>query len=694
MATWTYNGRTYSDGKTSSATSAGSGGSGSSGGGNGLSWRDPNSGTIYYNIDRADSSYQTSGINGGQIPSNATYNPNEVYKASTAARLDPNAPSVQSLYSGNFDNNYVSGNLLSLDPRFTNAQKAMITANNIAFRNNGQPIYSASDIDNAAQGMAGWTYSPGRENYAYVQSHTPGGQNFIPQTFLTNTQGDTYTFRGYANDPYFGAYLNGTQSPTDMEYSWERKPNGKGGFVFDAEGAEAAQARLYKKLVANESSPASKIMNEGFGTASKVDGINNAVAQGTQTTVTLPDGNTTVGYLIEGRTFLPDGSRPPVGSYVQTADGVYQMTDNGGVKVDGVPTTFAQKANPFALNQSNPEEEEYMARMEEMLRQNEEAYIQQQQAMLTAKRDREIAELQRAYEDQVAQGNISVREAEAEFNEQKKLIEQQYYANSQKTALYAQNMGIQNSQQAVGLMQGDDARKAELTQTAQTDYQKRVADVRDRVNAIMRQKNIDIARANSEFDAGMLGAYSTAQLNTSNQMFDLYQSERQNVMARQEAEATRQHQFDMAMYQHQLQLEQMVKAGEISMEQAAVEWERRLQQMEIQFGYDARLANMRVSGTGGSGGDGGRQQLLNEAARLGIDVNKIPKDSTLEQTVSKAQKTEKVKDEYYAKIFYEQHPGNKPVHKKLESYKNYEKRRQEWLRRYNRWFEAKQYLGM
>lgn len=489
-------------------------------------------------------------------------------------------------------------------------------------------------VGNTGTGSGGYTdFSDSARNAIVNPNHVVNDINNpgYAQRYLTSTEPGSPGFLDYSQlgqlaDNYIKNNPNTTLSRDDLMEMWMGKygdinniPN-----LMSQYSNEFAYGRV---PVIGSNAPT-------------VDGANNIAAQGTQTIITLPDGSQVVGYIVNGRTALADGSKPPVGSYINTADGIYQMTDNGGVKVDGIPNTFSNKTNmPGEFVSGNYQDSEYMTRMEGLLKQNEEAYVQQQLAMLTKNRDREIAELEKVYEEQVAEGKISVREAEMQFNEQKKLIEEQYYLNSQKTSLYLQEMGIQNSQQAVGLMQGDDARKGELTQAAQSDYQKRIANVRDRVNVILRQKDLDIARANSDFDTGVLGAYGAAKLNTGNQLFDLYQSERQNAIARQEAEITRQHQFEMAMYQHQLQLEQMVKAGEISMEQAAVEFERQKQLLQIKFGYDVSLAGMRGSGSGsGSTVDTYMQILLRKADKLGIDPNKLPKGvKSLAQAVDEAE---------------------------------------------------------
>ena len=55
--------------------------------------------------------------------------------------------------------------------------------------------------------------------------------------------------------------------------------------------------------------------------------------------ITLNDGSVVRGTIVNGVTFMPDGSRPPVGSIVQTASGFYMRTIQGGVRVPA-PTPF------------------------------------------------------------------------------------------------------------------------------------------------------------------------------------------------------------------------------------------------------------------------------------------------------------------------------------------------------------------
>jgi RHS repeat-associated protein len=55
--------------------------------------------------------------------------------------------------------------------------------------------------------------------------------------------------------------------------------------------------------------------------------------------VTLPNGTKTTGNVVNGKTYLSNGSRVPEGSVVSTAGGDYMMKNGSGVKVDSVPVT-------------------------------------------------------------------------------------------------------------------------------------------------------------------------------------------------------------------------------------------------------------------------------------------------------------------------------------------------------------------
>jgi hypothetical protein len=159
-------------------------------------------------------------------------------------------PSDADLYGSNFHGNYITGNALWTDPRVNNAQRSMIQSNYYAQQAGNASPYSQDQIKGAAGGgYAGYSYAPGNmgDRYSYVQPYQTGGQNWISPTQRTDQDGNTVVYRGYANEPGLGAYAKGTQTPQDMNYSWERTGGyddlRAGTFQFNPEGAAAAAAR-------------------------------------------------------------------------------------------------------------------------------------------------------------------------------------------------------------------------------------------------------------------------------------------------------------------------------------------------------------------------------------------------------------------------------------------------------------------
>lgn len=153
------------------------------------------------------------------------------------------------------------------------------------------------------------------------------------------------------------------------------------------------------------------------------------------------------------------------------------------------------------------------------------AYMQQQQSMLEATRQNQLANLQKAYSDAVASGKMSIRDAEDQYVQQLDAINQAAYQDAERTKLYGQNMGISNSQQMVGLMQGDNARKNSLLNQNMTVRDKRINDIRDRINAITTQRDLDVANVNAQYDAGLQQAAGTAMMNMGNNAFGLMQND-------------------------------------------------------------------------------------------------------------------------------------------------------------------------
>lgn len=241
-------------------------------------------------------------------------------------------------------------------------------------------------------------------------------------------------------------------------------------------------------------------------------------------------------------------------------------------------------ANP-AFNQQTEQD-----KMAEFLKQQSQAYQAQQKAILDGQLAQQIAQLESAYAQAVADGNISVRQAEQDFIAKKADLEKQAYQDTQKTSLYGQDMGIQNSQQQVGLMQGDMARSASLNNQNKTTRDQRVADVRDRLSAITKQKNLDIANANAQYSSGILKTNSEASMNYSNNMFgmlkDSYNANLQQSFT--EKNMGKQQEFDLMKMatQQGYTLENMEKEFGFNMKELQESSRLRIGEMTKQHGFD------------------------------------------------------------------------------------------------------------
>ena len=189
-----------------------------------------------------------------------------------------------------------------------------------------------------------------------------------------------------------------------------------------------------------------------------------------------------------------------------------------------IPQSMVQS---FIPNQTQPQQTPNRGfdDMSSMARNMSQSHLQQQQSQLQLNKTAQVTELKKAYEQAIADGQISVREAEQQFNQQKLEIEQQAYLDGERTSLYGQSMGIQNSQQMIGLMQGDNERRNNMINKNVSERDIRVNNVRDKLNAIRSAKNLDLARVNSEYESGLLRAQGESNQMYSQNMFNVMQGD-------------------------------------------------------------------------------------------------------------------------------------------------------------------------
>lgn len=208
------------------------------------------------------------------------------------------------------------------------------------------------------------------------------------------------------------------------------------------------------------------------------------------------------------------GENQFVGNQREDTNQAYQRyLANAGVKpinlnvnpydFTGVPVQYGKLVGGY-------DEASAIGNIQNSLQGSADSYLASQKAGLEQILNNSITTLSKAYEDAIADGSISVRQAQTDFAERKKELEKQAYAQAEVTRLYGNQIGISNSQQMAGLMAGDNARANANVQTAMSDRDKRVADISDRMNVISKQRNLDISAAQKEYDLGLLKASGEA----------------------------------------------------------------------------------------------------------------------------------------------------------------------------------------
>lgn len=325
-----------------------------------------------------------------------------------------------------------------------------------------------------------------------------------------------------------------------------------------------------------------------------------------------------------------------------TPDEAYFNKNYGGIDayIANQQARMTQPTNQGVIPSQGFDHTAELANMEKYLQEASDGYLKQQQAALESNLTAQISELQAAYQQAVADGQISVRDAEAQFEEQVKQIQQQAYLDAERTALYGQEMGIQNSQQMVGLMQGDMARKQSLMQEGMSERDKRINDIKDRMNAIKSQKDISIARAQADYRSALLGAEGEAQRMYNEGMFGLmrddYGARRDQSFTQEnlrlQDELTRgqmrlQHGFDLERdaKQSYLRIQEIDYSHGLDLQKMSVEFDYLMQQLAAQHGYSMQQINAQ-----------GANQLAAIKAQFINQMSLIEKERQMEEEKIKA----------------------------------------------------------
>ena len=180
---------------------------------------------------------------------------------------------------------------------------------------------------------------------------------------------------------------------------------------------------------------------------------------------------------------------------------------------------------------------------EQLMKGSSDAAYRQQQAMLDSTLNKQLADLEMAYKEAINQGEMSVRDAEAQFEAQKAELQKTAYQQAEATKAYGSNMGITHSQQMIGMQQGDNARMNKLQNSNAGDRDRRINDIQDRIKMLSAQKDLQTGAAKAEHGYASAGARSQADYAYMQSMGDFASKD---YFTQQQ----RQHDFDMSDLQY------------------------------------------------------------------------------------------------------------------------------------------------
>lgn len=238
--------------------------------------------------------------------------------------------------------------------------------------------------------------------------------------------------------------------------------------------------------------------------------------------------------------------------------------------------------------------QEHLSSMEKWLQQMSQSQKDSQASQLGLARDQQLAEIDKALNEAVNKGQISIRDAEEQYKQAEQQILQQAYNDSEATNLAGYGRGIQNSAQMVGLMQGDQARRNSLLNQNVTTRDQQINAINNQLEQLRYNANIDKSMANVNYNYGLAGAEANIDANMMQQLLQVNQSERDRIANQlfQSGQSAREQQMaqqftkeNMAI-QQQYQLDQMKQQQTFDLQKLSKQQQYTLEQMAKSFGYD------------------------------------------------------------------------------------------------------------
>lgn len=251
------------------------------------------------------------------------------------------------------------------------------------------------------------------------------------------------------------------------------------------------------------------------------------------------------------------------------------------------------------------------------------SFIDNQTAQADTAYAENTTELQKAYDRAIQEGTMDKEEARKQFDQGVEAINQQAYQQQQVNNLTGQQRGIQNSQQMIGLQQGNQRNQLNQTNESRNARDDRIADIRNRLATITNEHDLNLAFAGREhnntlrsIDAQGRQMYAEGMQNIDMARFQgaqqlhgqMMSNKQQNQYAIQQMDRQQQHNLQTLEAKHGYTMEQLdqqniytlgqmkVQHG-YSMEQQQAAFQQDLAKMARQAGYNSNLETQRHNNT-------------------------------------------------------------------------------------------------
>lgn len=178
-------------------------------------------------------------------------------------------------------------------------------------------------------------------------------------------------------------------------------------------------------------------------------------------------------------------------------------------------------SNENIMGRAESQSDSFMGKQDQLLRQNSAAQYASAEAQYAKIKEQQISDLKAELDQAVADGKMSVQEAETAYAKQGEAIQAQNYLDSEYSKAQAQGRGIQNSQQFLGMEQTRQANTTSLLNSNMTDRDNKIFQINTRLQQVTANVNRGISSANTNYQLNVTGAQADIDAQMYQNQFDL-----------------------------------------------------------------------------------------------------------------------------------------------------------------------------